>query len=117
LKIGKLLNRGRSHNAQNAQKTCNPEFIVRLLYGDSFKNQSPSWFKPIKANSDTFVPLYRLFPDGHRLVVGMFHASHDIGLKRVPFLDKLIHALGQLTINSPPRKLILFAKAIAVKGR
>ncbi len=56
-------------------------------------------------------------PDGHRLVVGMFHASHDIGLKRVPFLDQLIHALGQLTINSPPRRLILFAKAIAVKGR
>jgi len=87
------------------------------LYGDSFKNQSPSWFKPIKANSDTLVSLYRLFPDGHRLVVGMFHAGHEIGLKRVPFLDQLIHALGQLTINSPPRKLILFAKAIAVKEK
>ncbi len=47
----------------------------------------------------------------------MFHAGHDIGLKRVPFLDQLIHALGQLTINSPPRKLILFAKAIAVKEK
>jgi len=32
------------------------------LYGDSFKNQSPSWFKPITAHSDTFVSLYRLFP-------------------------------------------------------
>jgi hypothetical protein len=32
--------RGKSQIAQNAKKPCIPEFIVRLLYGETDKNQT-----------------------------------------------------------------------------
>jgi len=45
LKTGKLLNRGKSQNAQNAYKSCIPEFIVRLLYGGFIKPQDITCFR------------------------------------------------------------------------